>query len=160
MQVMFIPDKWETSWIVIPEQVDLQVNQDSLSVHSIGSHTAEEVQLARSYEYEVIVTSIENAPVERGIEGILMLGQGEYATSQRVIGYGALHVSHYPQSKSYYTLGFFGMQSPEQGVHMPKLYKYRFDMGDGTFKQLLLSEWELSLFDKNSYIDRIYGKGV
>lgn len=152
---VFTPDEWRESWIPEYQKLEYQVTQDTVDVTSIGSYTRQIIPISVRWDYELVLPVSVVAP-EIGTEGTVAFGDGHSALPQRVLFISErLEASH--ASEGWRILQLVGTGQPAYGVHMPELVKYRFELGDGTFVQMVMTKWEAQLFNKAEYIERVYG---
>jgi hypothetical protein len=151
--IVFTPDTWQESWIPNYDKLDYEVKVNTLDVMS--SYHRQVVELSRSWEYELILPAHLACP-QIATTGVLAMGTGEQAMSQRIL-FAAGHVEKGDAQEGWRVLQLIGTEPPVCGLHMPKLVRFRFELGDGTFVAMMLAEHEMHLFNKQEYIERVYG---
>lgn len=138
--------------------MSFDILSDFVDVSVISSYTRQKLEVARSYQYAVVLPVDEPRPT-MGQSYILSYGVGNYANTQRVFVQQVYSIAEdYQQAVVHVRM--VGFSNLIEGAHLPKLFKYRFDLGDGTFAALILTEQEIKAFDKEQHIDRYYRKGI
>lgn len=142
MKVFLTENTGDIHLLEKPLSVDWTKTVNYVDVTSIGDYAKTSIPVSTAIDIQLVV----DFGVDIPFSGIINVANGQY-------GYAVKYHLKQIEYKQYKIINLIGMANMLEGEHIPKIYVVRFDLGDGTYKQLYTHERE-----KDLVVERYYNK--